>query len=127
MKKLDVLKEVFYKLPLCLEVDEKGDLYGYNAWSNTNNHALTFGGDNNHQHIKMIVHIINGYKNTENNFLLSGWTRDGEDFSHNGKYMFCIRGWGRLTSKYNLSIENAISVQEVFAEILLKKLNGYES
>jgi len=123
--KLDILKKVFYELSLSLEEDENGNLFGYSVWSNTRNLALTFDFDNNSEDdIKIIVSIINGTYTSTSRDNNGGWVRDGENFSYNGQYKFCVRGWGSLTGRYKLSVERAIEVQEFFAEKIIKKLNN---
>lgn len=43
--------------------------------------------------INKIVSIINGEINSD---FLPEWKADGCEISYQGKYAFCVRGWGHL-------------------------------
>lgn len=118
-------KNNFYQLPLNLEEDENGNLYGYSAWSKTGNFALSFDFDNNTENeIKVIKDTVNGDYTSIAKGAKGGWTNDTVDFYYNGLYKFCVRGWGGLTGGLGLKALVAAKIQDDFCELILKKLNN---
>lgn len=121
--------EDFYKLPLWY------DGHGY-AWvrhsDDTLSMALTFEDDfdtfgdttaSTHRN-EHIVSIINGECMNDTD---QKWSvKDGCDLYDDDEYVFCVRGWGELTSPgcLNLNIEDAIKIQDGFVEYLLNVLNN---
>ena len=119
----------YYKLPLKLDLDENGVLFGNYAWAKDEDGdysimALTFEDNIPSTSIKKIVNIINGTE--ENRFdILKFQVKDSVDFYFNGKYHFCVRGWGGLTGigGLNLSTIEAEKVQDEFINYILSRLN----
>lgn len=107
-----------WELPL--KVDDYGGCY---AWGNNDTMALTFDYEGFLTHFNVdVVNAINGVK--EWNFG-GEWTAQGCDIYWNGDYVFCVRGWGELTSPscLGLSREEAAQTQDDFIEFILGKLN----
>ena len=75
--------------------------------------------------INKIVDIING--DIESDFLPE-WQAKGCDILYQGKYAFCVRGWGYLIGfgGLNLSIDVAKKIQDEFISYILNRLNGKE-
>ena len=73
--------------------------------------------------INKIVGIING--DIESDFLPE-WQANGCDISYQGKYAFCVRGWGHLTGcgALHLPEDTAEKVQDGFISYILSRLNG---
>ena len=121
--------EEHYKLPLKLDIDEEGVLFGNYAWAKDKQEdycimALTFDYDIPSTSIKKIVAIINGEE--ESKFDILKWKiKDSVDFYFNKKYHFCVRGWGGLTGTggLNLSVEEAEKIQDGFVNYIFSRLN----
>ena len=75
--------------------------------------------------INKIVDIING--NIESDFLPE-WQAKGCDILYQGKYAFCVRGWGHLIGfgGLNLSIDVADKIQDESISDILHKFNANE-
>lgn len=73
--------------------------------------------------INKIVGIING--DIESDFLPE-WQAKGCDISYQGKYAFCVRGWGHLTGcgALHLPEDTAVKIQDGFISYILSRLNG---
>lgn len=101
-----------YKLPLKL------DPCGMYAWSSDMVMALTFCDDVDTITQQIIVNAINGSVRVE----IKGFTNTNEDFYVDGKYIFCVRGWGHLTGTgaLNLEYDKAIEIQNGFIDHVLK-------
>lgn len=114
----------FYTLPLRLDEDAEGQLYGHYAWSQQNNMALTFESYVPDKTIKRITKIINTTEDANHDVIK--WTAKGVDFYWNGRLYFCVRGWGGLTGTggLNLSQQEAEKVQDDFVQYILKRLNN---
>lgn len=105
------------------------DKHGSYAWSANGTMALTFETGNSEEEFLRdmeefgyVVERINGNKSVE---LPSGvWTHDVVDFFLDGKYKFCVRGWGQLTGcgAMNLPEEEAERIQDGFIEHIFKAL-----
>lgn len=76
--------------------------------------------------INKIVDIIN--RDIESDFLPE-WQAKGCDILYQGKYAFCVRGWGHLIGfgGLNLSIDVAEKIQDEFISYILNRLNGKET
>lgn len=119
--------EDVYQLPIHL------DKHGCYAWCKNGTMAITFEHFNElyeekdwiegEKKAKQIVSYING--DTECNE--KGWTyKDAVDFYLNGKYMFCVRGWGHLTGTgaLHLPIQDAERIQDGFVQHIAKQLKA---
>ena len=108
-----------YKLPL------RYDDVGY-VWANNDMMAISFSEnyDTKQHEVEMIVNRLNG--DTSITFDKKFTIQDNIDFYCGNEYAFCIRGWGSLTSAggYNLTNEQAINIQDSFAEWILETLNN---
>ena len=73
--------------------------------------------------INKIIDVING--KIESDFLPE-WQAKGCDIFYQGKYAFCVRGWGHLINPrgMNFSIDTAKKVQDGFILYILNKLNN---
>ena len=71
--------------------------------------------------INKIISIING--EIESDFLPE-WQAKGCEISYQGKYAFCVRGWGHLIGGLGLSIDTAKKIQDGFISYILSRLNG---
>lgn len=73
--------------------------------------------------INKIVSIINGEINSD---FLPEWQAQGCDILYQGKYAFCVRGWGHLIGigGLNLSIDDAEKIQDGFISYILSRLNN---
>lgn len=111
--------KTIYKLPL------RYDDVGY-VWSNNDMMAISFSDnyDTKQHEVEMIVNRLNG--DSSITFDKKFTIQDNIDFYYGNEYAFCIRGWGRLTSSggYNLTDEQAINIQDSFAEWILETLNN---
>lgn len=113
-----------YQLPLHL------DKYGCYAWCKNGTMAITFEHYDRlvtdsewaegETRAKEIISYINGEKNC----FEKGWTHQTCDFYLDGKYMFCVRGWGHLigTGGLNLPIDEAERIQDGFIDYIQRCL-----
>lgn len=71
-----------------------------------------------------IVDCINGFKNVEGKTSRFVY-KEGFIQSDKGNKLLLIRGWGGLTGQggYGLSSEQAVLVQNTFAEFIISRLN----
>ena len=104
----------YYKLPLKLEC-------GY-AWGKDGGMALTFDYDSKNTDSIAIIDAINGTEHDK--FIITDLTYDGVDFYQNGKYIFCVRGWGNLTGigGHNFSPKKASQIQDEFVKHIFNQL-----
>lgn len=107
--------EDVYNLPL--------ELIGGYCYSKNNTMSLTF--DYNvlsKEQMKRITDCINGDIDEK----ISNLTKDGCDFFINGTYVFCVRGWGKLTGAggLNLAEDKAILIQDGFIDFVFNKLSA---
>ena len=114
-----------YQLPLHL------DHHGSYAWSANDTIALDFKYGNTEEEYKQmlefakkVVDCINGVKPLE--LPLNWGVYNGIDFCYNGKYVFCVRGWGHLTGTGALHLpeKEAARIQDEFVKYILEKLAG---
>ena len=105
--------EKVYQLPIHY------DSYNY-AWAKNGTMALMFNGVLSKDDRIKITDSLNG----ETNYKIDGLTVDGCDFSINGVYAFCVRGWGNLTGTgaLNYSEEKATKIQDGFINYIKLKL-----
>ena len=105
--------EKVYQLPI------HADRVGCYAWSKNGTMALMFN-DTDFVDTHKIIASING---TEKH-TIKGISKDGCDFYQDNEYIFCVRGWGNLigTGAMNLSEEEAVKIQDGFADHILKSL-----
>jgi len=108
--KLSDWREI-YQLPL---EDEPHGLY---VWSKNGTMSLMFADSKFPQRTK-IVDSINGISP----YVIENLTFDGIDFYQNGKYIFCIRGWGHLTGGLSISEQEAIEIQNKFRDYIFEHL-----
>ena len=101
-----------YQLPL------KYDGYNY-AWAENGTMTLMFDGLKENER-KQIVSAING----ESEFCVKGLTFDGCEFYVDREYVFCVRGWGRLTGTggLNLGTKKAEKIQDEFIKFIANTL-----
>ena len=73
--------------------------------------------------INKIIDIING--KIESDFLPE-WQAQGCKIFYQGKYAFCVRGWGYLIGigGLHLSVDIAKKIQDGFISYILSRLNG---
>jgi hypothetical protein len=111
--------KTIYKFPL------RYDDAGY-VWSDNNTMTLMFSEyfDDKQHIVDIIVRKLNG--DSSITFDKKFTIQDNIDFYYGNEYAFCIRGWGRLISAggYNLTDEQAINIQDSFAEWILETLNN---
>ena len=112
-----------YQLPL--HSDTESVSY---VWSN--NEVMTFDFDFDYEYgekrmmVDKIVEKLNGDSSIK--FDSEFTIQNGIDFYYDGKYAFCIRGWGYLTGggALHLSNDEAVSIQDDFAKWVLETLNN---
>lgn len=104
-----------YKLPLHI------DKYGGYIWDENENMVAQFTSYQNKVDYSYIIDILNGDKDDNLDFIFNPVK---QTFSHNGNPFLLIRGWGGLTGRggLNLSQEEAVNIQDGFAEFILTKL-----
>lgn len=107
------------------KLDEYGESYVFDA---NGQMALMFYDDDDDQCTPLdsqsrhkVVDILNGAKN---DFPILLEYYQGEIINENGEYVFCIRGWGHLTSTLNLNNAEAARIQDDFGNYIVNKLNG---
>ena len=116
-----------YQLPLHL------DRHGSYAWSANGTMALDFeyGNGNTEEEFQKkmafaqkIIDCINGVKPFD--MPLNFGVYNSIDFCYNGKYVFCVRGWGHLTGTGALHLpeKEAARIQDEFVRYILDKLAG---
>lgn len=73
--------------------------------------------------INKIIDIIN--EEIESDFLPE-WQAQGCKIFYQGKYAFCVRGWGHLIGigGLHLSVDIAKKIQDGFISYILNRLNG---
>lgn len=103
---------------------------GINVLSKNYTTALTFSFDYfllTEQKQNFIVNVVNKLNgDTTIKFDSKFSIQNGIEFYYEGKYVFCIRGWGKLTGVggYNLPSDEAIKIQNDFAYWVLETLNS---
>jgi hypothetical protein len=111
-----------YQLPFTYDVNG-----GY-VWANNGTMTLTFDFDYDYGErrciAKKIVDKLNG--DTSIKFDSDFTLYDNIYFHYGKEFVFCIRGWGELTSQCcrNLTSEDAANVQDNFAKWILETLNN---
>ena len=111
----------FYKLPLKLDPEP----YSSYAWTSDNSMALGFDRELNREYCQYIVDVINGDVKVKGQ--VHGLGLDAPvDFTKDGEYIFCVRGYGELTGigGHNLSQEKADKIQDDFVQHILKTLRN---
>ena len=105
------------------------DDYSY-AWDQNDVMALTFEDGDNEQDFnnmralaKNVVAAINGKEESDTK---GRWTHETCDFYLDGKYAFCVRGWGHLRGPggLNLTDESAARIQDEFIDFIYERING---
>lgn len=109
--------EDVYQLPL------HPDKHGSYAWSKNGTMSLMFEYEYMDCLGKKVIKCINGERESDSK---GRWYKDGVDFFLDGKYIFCVRGWGHLTGTgaMNLPLKSAERIQDGFIEYCFKRLNG---
>ena len=110
-----------YQLPF------KSDSGSY-VWSDNGTMTFTFDFDYDYgEKRKMIQKVVDKLNGDSSIKFDSKFTmQDGIDIYYNGKYAFCVRGWGRLTGvgALHLSDAEAVSIQDDFVKWVLETLNS---
>lgn len=115
MVKNEIYKwEQIYELPISYD----GLLY---CWSKNNTMSLMFNDTLNEEQINKIINSINGIEKIK----IEKLSNKGCDFFINEKYVFCVRGWGKLTGvgALNLSVEKAVKIQDGFIKHIKNSLS----
>ena len=105
------------------------DKYSLYAWSKNGTMAITLEHENDYKQdealLKSIVNRINGGPLLDS---AGHWSNNTCDFFLDGKYIFCVRGWGHLTGcgAMNLHPKDAERIQDEFIAFVLNRLNANE-
>lgn len=110
-----------YRLPLTW------DDYGGYVWAKGGALALDFGDEYEYDLLELIKKIVDKLNGDSTIKFDSKFTlRDFIDFYYKDKYLFSVRGWGRLTGtgSLNLTFNEAANIQNDFAKWILETLNS---
>lgn len=90
------------------------------VWATNRIMAITFIGLTDRERFAMVDKL-----NGKGDFIIHGLFRIGVDFHAGGDFLFCVRGWGNMTGRNGMQLDNetARKLQESFVKYILKKLS----
>lgn len=118
MKKMKTFRDL-YSFPLHTTI------HGFEVYDDEGTFVFQFDYEIEKEEQKHILAVINGGKDTRRS-KDKYYHKYGDIFTKEDHVQtITIRGWGRLTSPhwYNLIDEEAMNVQDTFAEYIVKQLN----